>query len=363
MKLRSLNPLLLANLTAVPYPSHQYGFKNLSRPEACQQILDKLNLAQKYPNSKGKLDVIDVFSGYGLFSTMLNYELKPRNHIIVDNTKDNQDVWEKRITHLEAETGNVENFRYFNMDGHAWETFSTLLDQMKVITPSFQPRSQIHDELLIVGNMTSNKVGESLFAQWLQCCAYENWLQKYGRVRMLLLVREATTMKFMSGPSFMKRNRSALKRDVYTDTKLVAISDAQVDSTGVAGDAFDPNVLVKDQPVILPTNAIAPSGGDLSFVEVLPRRDLQNLDVNALDYLTQILMYRSLNTVAEGLSAIAPGAAEDLAPKLPQEILSKSVRQLTREDVIKIHDVYNNWAFKPSFEETFNFFAEDTRSF
>ncbi|KAM9889807.1 hypothetical protein OXX79_011878 [Metschnikowia pulcherrima] len=363
MKLRSLNPVLKANFNAVPRSNHQYGFKNLSRADVCQQVLDHVNLPQKYPHSKGNLDIVDIFAGYGLLSTMINYELKPRNHIIIDDTRDNKSVWENRISFLEAETGNRENFKYFNLNGYAWETYDTIIEKMKTISPSTQPRSQIHDELLIVGNLTSNKIGESLFAQWLQCCACGNWLQRYGRVRMLLLVREQTSSKFLAGPYFMKRNRSALKRDVYTDSKLVAITDAQLDSTALPGDSFDPNVLMKDQPLILSSNAVSPQGGDLSIVEVVPRSDTDKLDVHAMDYLAQVLMYRSLNTVPEGLAAIAPGAAEDLAPKLPPDLLQKFARQLTREDMIQIHDVYNNWAFKPSFEETISFFAEDTRSF
>ncbi|GEQ67139.1 hypothetical protein JCM33374_g802 [Metschnikowia sp. JCM 33374] len=361
MQLRSFNPVLKANFKAVPKSAYQYGLKNINKEDACQQILDHVKLPQKYPNSQGKLDIIDIFSGYGMLSTMINYELKPRNHIIIDNTKDNRNVWEKRISFLEAETGNRENFKYFNLDGFAWETYDKIINEEKALAPLVQPRSQIHDELLIVGNLTSNKSGESLFSQWIQCCACGNWLQKYGRVRMLLLVREATTMKFLAGPGFGKRNRSALKRDVYTDTKLIGISDAQVDSVAIPGEMFDPNILVKDQPIIIPTTSIVPHGGDLSIVEVLPRGDLGSLDVNAVDYLAQILMYRSLNTVKEGLAAIAPGAAEDLGPKLPREVLSKMARQLSREDLIKIHDVYNSWAFKPSYEETISFFAEDSR--
>lgn len=363
MKLRSFNPVLSANFKSIPRSSHQYGFKNIIKEQACQLVLDHLKLPQKYPSSKGNLDIIDVFSGYGMLSTMINYELQPRNHIIIDDTKDNKQVWEKRISFLEKNTGNKEKFQYFHMDGHAWETYDTLINKSKVLTPSIQPKTQIHDELLIVANLTSNKMGESLFAQWIQCCACGNWLQKYGRVRMLLLLREATTMKFLAGPGFSKRNRTALKRDVYTDSKLIAISDAQLESGGVPGDVFDPNLLVKDQPIILPTTSVSPHGGDLSIVEVLPRGDLAGLDINAMDYLAQILMYRSLNAVEEGLAAIAPGAAEDLGPKLPKEILLKLSRQLTREDAIKIHDAYNNWAFKPSYEETMNFFADETRLF
>lgn len=362
MSARSLNPALIPHLKAIARSSHQYGFKNISNPAACQLVLDRLNLKEKYPTSEGKLTILDVFSGYGLFSTMLNYELKPKNHIIINNTRENHTVWTSRLAYLEKATGNAENFRYYNLDGHAWQTYDHIFKGPDAIKVETQDHLKVHDLLLIVANISSAKFGESLFAQWIMCSAYHNWVQRYGRVRMVLLVRESTTAKFLSGPNYMKRNRASLKRDLFTDTKLVAISDTQTDSLKGVGEIFDPNLLVRDQPLILPGPAVLPLGGDLSVVEVVPK-DLPGLDVNALEYLTQVFMYKASNTVKESFLVLAPGADEDLSSLLPDEILKKTARQLTREDLLLIYAVYNNWAFKPSYEETINFFTEESRIF
>lgn len=358
MSLRSINPRLLPHFQAISRPNHQYGLKQLYDAEACQQVVDALDLKAKYPNSAGNLDIVDVFSGYGLFSTMVNHELKPRNHIVIEDTKDNVAIWQSRLQFLQKNTANVENFQFHELNGHAWETYDRLFKQMKVVAPAVQPRTQVHDELLILGNLTSNKFGESLFAQWIRCCADRNWLQKYGRVRMVLLVREATTQKFLSGPNFPKRNRLALKRDIYTDSRLVAVSDTP-DSHTVCGDGYDPNLLVRDQPLVLP---MAVRGGDMTVVEVVPK-DLGSMVVSDVDYLAQVLMYKSTNSVRDGLTILAPGAKDDLEPKLPDYILNKTARQLSADDVAQIYTAYRNWAFRPSFEETLNFFTEETRTF
>lgn len=362
MKLRSLNPNLAAHFKTVPKSSHQYGLKNIYSPETCQKIIDAAGLAEKYPNSQGRLNIVDVFAGYGLLSSMLNWELKPKNHIVIENTKDNAAIWRNRVDYLQKTTGNQENFRFHNMDGHAWETYDTLMKQMKVIEPPVQSRDSIHDEFLIVANLTSSKYGESLFAQWIKCCADCNWLQKYGRVRMLLLVRESTTLKFLAGPNCPKRNRAALKRDVYTDSKLIAVSDTQPDAIGTAGEQFDPNLLIKDQPIILPSSSILPIGGDLSVVEVVPK-NLHDLEVSEIDHLAQVLMYKASYTVKEALVALAPGADEDLGNKLPSHILAKTARQLSAEDLLTIYEVYHSWPFKPTYEETLSFLTEETRTF
>lgn len=359
---RSMNPRLVPHFKAIPRSSHQYGFKNIVSGVACQNILDRLQLQQKYPNSPGKLTIVDAFSGYGLFLSMLNYELKPKNHIIIDGTKENTEVWDSRLSYLERATGNAENFKYYSLDGHAWETYDHIFKKERAADLHVQSRENVHDELLIVANISSSKFGESLFAQWVMCCAYQNWLQRYGRVRMILFVRESTAAKFLAGPNFAKRNRAALKRDLFTDINLIAVSDTQSDSIGTAGDGYDPNLLVRDQPLVLPSSAILPTGGDLAVVEVVPKF-LPSLDVNALEYLTQVFMYKASNTVRESFNTLAPGAEEDLGSQLPNEILNKTARQLSTQDLLEIYKVYNNWAFKPSYEDTINFFTEETRNF
>lgn len=360
--LRSLNPKLIPHFEALPRSTHQYGFKNIVSADACQDIIDRLHLREKYPNSAGKLNIVDIFSGYGLLSSMINYELRPKSHIIIDSTNENQKIWSSRMNYLEKTTGNIENFNYYNFDGHAWETYDQIFKKDKAVDLKVQPRENVNDELLIVANISSGKFGESLFAQWIMCCAYQNWLQRFGRVRMILLVRETTTVKFLAGPNFSKRNRAALKRDMFTDANLIAVSDTQIDSAGMAGDSYDPNLLIKDQPLILPGSAVLPTGGDLSVVEVVPKL-LPNLDVNAMEYLTQVFMYKATNTIRESFNILAPGAQEDLGSQLPPEILNKTARQLSRDDLNAIYTVYNNWAFKPSYEDTLSIFAEETRNF
>lgn len=363
MKLRSWNPRLLEHFAQLPKKSHFYNFKAICDPYACQQVIDRMDLKKKYPNSKGNLDIVDVFSGSGLFSSMLNYELKPRNHVILEKEKNHVKAWQSRMEFLLGHGNNEENFRFFNLDGYNWDSYKKLIEDHKAIIPLKQDRSKIHDQLLIVANLTSASNGESLLAQWIQCCAHRNWLQKYGRVRMLFFIRNATSQKFLSSATFLKRNRAALKRDIYTESHLLAVSDSSDPKELSPGEGFDPQLLFDDQPLLLHKAAVAPTSGDLSVVEIVPRTDLQNLDVHEVDFLCQVLMYKSHLTTLETLSIVAPGAAEDLGGKIREEILQKKPRNLTREEFLEIYHVYHSWAFKPSYEDTIDIFMEDQRSF
>lgn len=361
--LRSLNPALAPLIAKTGPPTHQYGFRNVVRPQLCQDLIDKLDLKSKYPNSANNLDIIDVFPGYGLFSTMVNFELNPRKHVLMDTNKQYVSMWRNRIDHLRERTGNSENFVLYEKDGYTWETYNDLIEKDKIIQPETRPSSQIHDELLIIGNLTPLKFGEALFAQWLMCCAYGNWMQKYGRVRMLCFATDHTAAKFCAQEKFTKRNKSGIKRDTFTETSVIAVTELK-ELLEPDGFGFDPTVLIKDQPVILPIKAVLPEGNPVSLLEVNPR-DLSKLDIDVdlYEYLLKILMFRSSSLVIESLSHLAPGAEIDLPPKIPNEILQKSTKELSVEEILTVYNVFNNWAFKPSFEEMVSINDVESRRF
>lgn len=362
MLLRSFNPALKTHFRKTARPQFLYGFRNVINADACQSILDKLQLKDKYPNSEGRVDVIDVFSGHGLLSTMINYELKPRNHLLIEHYREHVKTWEDRIKYLKSHTQNSENFMLAPQDGHSWSTYDDLFLEKKIFEPEFQPRSKVHDQLLVVANLTSAKMGESLFAQWLMCIAHKNWLQKYGRVRMVVLAPETVVQKFFAGPYFIKRNRTSAKRGMFSDSKLIAIAQPDEHGPHSAGDGYDPRLVIKDQPVLLPSSSITPVGNELAVVEVIPK-ELDEVDVNEIDHLTQSMLFRMTNNIANAFKILAPGAEDDLVPKIPKETLHKKFKQLTDEEIWQLYNIYHKWEFKPRYEDTISVFLDDSRHF
>lgn len=362
MKLRSWNPRLLQHFNSLPKFKSVYNYKYLSDAETVQKLIDRMDLRSKYPHSEGNLDIVDIFPGTGLFSSMVNYELKPKNHVVLEKERDNVSIWKSRLKLLE-ENGNKENFRFCNMDGYDWETYTSIIKDQKIISPVVQDRSKVHDELLILANLTAPSSGEPVLAQWIQCCAYQNWLQKYGRVRMFIFVRHASSLKFLASSTFLKRNRAALKRDIYTESSLLALSDIVEENQASPGEGFDPSLLFEQQPLVFHNGAVAPTPGDLSMIEIVPRKELDDLNIFDVDYLCQSLMYKSHMTIKECLSMVAPGASEALSDKIPPEILRKKPRQLSREEFLQIYKVYTVWPFRATFEDTVDILMEDTRSF
>lgn len=326
------------------------------QPVILQKIIDKLDLKSKYPESSS-MDIIDIFPGYGIFSSMINYELKPKHHLLIEGNKDSAAMWKERISHLENKSFNSEHFEVVNKSGYSWTTYDDLTKE-KIINPTFQSFDKPHDQLLIVGNLTSN-FGESLFTQWVMCSYYRNWLHKYGKVRMLVLIPQESASKFITMSGYSKRNKSACKLEILTNTKLIAITEHK-DRSKPQGASYDPRVLIRDQPLILPNSSVIPSGGQVALVEVVPK-NIPELDMALLEYIIQLFMYKSTMPVDYMLEYISPGAREQLGPKLPAHLRTKQVKLLTGEDYLEIYNVFNAWPFKPTLQETMGITLEDTR--
>lgn len=341
-KARAFNPHLAEMfLNKIPY---YYSRAHMADPEACQKILDKLDLKSKYDGSK--LDIVDVNPGYGLFSTMLNYELKPRNHILIENKERCVTSLSSIINKLVEETGHNSNFTLYKKDSFIWETYNDLIDKDKLIQPQIKSFDTPHDELLILANWTGNKE-ESVLAQWIKCCGHRNWLMKYGKVRMVIFAPSVSAMKFLGEPGFKKRRRTGLKRALYTDSRLIGV----VNSEKAPGLGYDARVLVRDQPVLLEPSS-AHRDEDYSVIEISPGKYTASQIENIEHFLLAI--YLTNKKLVDILPTLAPGAMY-MAKDLPEEMLQKSSYEFTCEDIIKLSKAYENWPFKPSVADLYDF--------
>ncbi|CAI5756845.1 unnamed protein product [Candida verbasci] len=343
LTLRSINP----NIPVEFYKDKQTVGKDRAHvddPESIQKIIDKLDIKLKYGSN---LTIIDTNPGRGIWSTMLNYELKPKNHLLLEPSKINQKMWKKL---LESINSNEENFNLLSSDyaPYSWKSYKLIEEQYNFNKLGFEKEN---DELLVLGNWTGAQ-DEPTIAQWIGCLGARNWLIKYGRVRILMFMPSKTAGKFLSEPNFHRRNRTSMKRELFTKSRLIAIGD---DTTGSAtnkdyiAEGFDPEVMVRDQPILIPGKGIL-KNRSISLVEFIPGDytidDIQLIDNNILS-----LLYLSNATLGETIPKIGPGA-EYLLTKLPQHILEKDRHQFSAEDLIKFTKAVEEWPFRPSLEDT-----------
>lgn len=345
--LRSVNPALGISSKLSKYGGRRF----IVDPEACQSIINKLNLREKYPNNKN-LTILDVFTGEGSLSSMINYELKPKKHYIIEKFAASIKYWKERIELLENKTNNVENFELIERDGHNWQLYDDLITQGK-ISNEIKSRDSIHSEILLLANLTIDRSGESLCAQWIMCCGHRNWLQRFGRVRMILLVQQDTAAKFLSGPKFFRRNKSAVKFDLLTDSKFVAISPS--DSTI---DRYDPNVIFKDQPVLVDPSSTRPVKSELCLIEVEPNNETAKM-IDECEPLLRALFIGKSKPLRATIHYVAFGANEYFLKVLPDYILDKAPTAMLNEDWHIVFEAWDNWAFKPEYADKFDMVEEN----
>ncbi|RLV95744.1 Mitochondrial transcription factor 1 [Spathaspora sp. JA1] len=340
---RSFNPAF-KNLLIKKSSRTKTISNELFDPKPAQQIVNNMNLWKLYPDGS-KLDIIDCNPGGGLFSTMLNYELRPRAHILLEKRPYFVEVWrDYYLDTLKFKTGNKENFILYPKDPHTWTTFTDLIEVDKIIQPVKKPYDQVHDELLVVANWGLPQF-EAVVAQWIRCCGDRNWLQKYGKVRVICTAESNTLLKFLSDPGFKKRNRTSLKRDLYTESKLLAILSHPAH---MAGRTYDPRVLCRDQPVAAYDKAIH-KNRELGIFEFMPS-GLTSDAISDIEFLLSPLYHLVSTPLKYTLPKLAPGA-EYMEQYLPAELLHKSAREFTTEDILAFAHAYDKWPFKPEIED------------
>lgn len=337
--LRSLNPALKSFAEATP--RYAYGGIHIKSPEACQRIIDRLDLRDKYNSSK--LDILDIYPGYGQFSTMLNYELKPRNHVIFEPRKDLTTYWENRLAHLKDTTGNAENFKMSNLNPYFWSTYANIYRNDVIPPTTVKSYDKMHDELLVVANWTG-RGEESIIAQWMHCCGNRNWLAQYGKVRLVVFCLPESAQKFTAMPGNKKRKRSSLIRELYTEMNLVGIEQSDFQT----GEGYDPRTLVKDQPVVISKSETL-RDKDIAVIEMSTGKYTSNQISNIMHLLSQ--MFHNSHPIRDSLPRFGPGG-EYLEKLIPAEILDKGGFHLTAEDVLEISAAYEKWPFKPPIEDT-----------
>lgn len=326
------------------------GSTQINNLDVIKKILNKLNLKKTYSKLE-TVEIIDIFPNPGLFQSMINYELKPKKHVLIDNDKANSEIWQNYINYLKQKTKNKENFDFYLGDGYKWETYDRLINNSKIINPKFQSRNKIHDELLILANISLKKHGEYLFAQWINCIAYRNWLHKYGRVKMLCFVHENIAKKFMTGSCNLKRNKASMKKDIYTNSRIICITESNPYSYKT-GTGYDPNIIFRDQPIVLKKKDLS-SNKNISLIEIDPK-NISNDNIEMKDYIMQCLFFKPLKSVFESMGLFGNNCVIDLAPKIPKKILNKTVKDLLIDEWNIIFNVFYNWRFKPSLYEIYD---------
>lgn len=287
-----------------------YGSRYETNPVILSEILNKLDLKSKYQINE--LQILDIYSGPSIQSLLLNDLLKPKTQVLLDDRKKFVELYnELYLDH--------PSIRLCDKNPYKWETFLEMVETDKLLTPEYQARDHIHDKFLITANLT-NKKGEQLFVQYLQCIANQNWLQRFGLVRMLMWIPQQTAKKLFAPFATKDRNRITVLSEAVTDTKLIATSSQTADT-------FTKECLDKFDPILLPKTSA--HNEQLALVEVNPKN--HDLDLDYWDYVTQKLMILKSKPICESIEILGHGAGDWFLPRLDSKLAFRN--ETTRYDL------------------------------
>ncbi|PRT56422.1 Mitochondrial transcription factor 1 [Wickerhamiella sorbophila] len=309
--------------------------KNFANYDLATQAIRKLGYPDFYKNAT----IVDAYSGAGVFSAALHNELNPSTHIILEPLKG----YYKFLKILERPNVFVED-----LDPFRWGSFGTLREQGK-LAPEEQPYSQVHNKLLFVANL-SHPQGEQLTAQYLNCISNRSWLEKYGRVRLLLWMRAKVAEKLVANAGELGRHRMAVQRDSCCDVRVVFHEPfSSKANSGAQG-----------YPALLKTplceydykrDVKAQSHSPLSLIELTPKeQEVENLD--EFEYVNKMLFISRSTPLRASLNTLGPGGSDDLAEPL-KDLLDKVPTDLTIPELERIVKAFVNWPFRPDFLHNF----------
>ncbi|KAG5370376.1 Mitochondrial transcription factor 1 [Yarrowia sp. C11] len=169
---------------------HNRARQGFADVPALEKMLKKSGLQDFYSKSKN-LTIVDAYAGYGWFSTALYNSLQPKKMFLMDPTQYSR----APLTGLQEQAPKVITQSSF--DPFQWRSFYPVYESIpkKYNKPD---RSEVSRDFLFVANLCYIR-GESLLYQYIMCILHQNWLQRYGRVRMLIWMSATCAEKLTHG--------------------------------------------------------------------------------------------------------------------------------------------------------------------
>lgn len=243
------------------------------------------------------------------------------------------------ITHIKNYISTLpqgHTFQHIPSNPYNWKSYLKITEDEPILQPGFETRDHIHSKLLLTGTIND----EGLLMQWFACLGNQNWMQRFGSVRMLMWVPEASAIKLLADPGLVTRGKCSIVRETFSDTKILAVADTKRLLK------FPQSRLEKDSPLLYQESDVSGPKNPLALLEINPK-DHEVQDMLSWDYVTKNLMILKRKPLSDSIRNLGPAADVFFLEHLPRDMLEKSVNKLTAEEFIEITRVFDLWPFKP----------------
>ncbi|KAJ7462266.1 S-adenosyl-L-methionine-dependent methyltransferase [Mycena galericulata] len=299
--------------------------------------------------SQGKT-IIEIFPGPGqLTRALLALPRKRIDKIIV---LENADMYLKYLKPLEAVD---DRLTVVPISGELWVSYQTLeemqlLDHVRTI-----PWDQgVHPQLHFVSHLWSNVAGEQFISQLFRSMPDQQWLFKYGRVPMSVLLSEYIWKRILGNPMSVRCKLSMIAAAVASSREAVSYPALQpyADHFHPTPSATSLALRAKEKKAARPLMTGKP-GNPFVAVNFTPLEHqvirpgllekwdycLRHLFVNRATPIKNALPYLAPNAQSL-LTKLTAGKQHHINPKTP-------VREMTLQDWSLLVKAFDEWPFAP----------------
>ncbi|KDQ57599.1 hypothetical protein JAAARDRAFT_35290 [Jaapia argillacea MUCL 33604] len=303
---------------------------------------DKMEPSHK-SNGLGKV-VIEAFPGPGQLTRALMKlpESRMRKLIVLEDYP----PYLEYLRPLEAVDPRV---KVIPMSGFGWDTYRLLHDEghLEGIAQDY-PWDEVHPDLHFISHIPQSILGEQLVAQFFRCMPERQWLFRYGRVPMSLIMSEFMWTRLSSGPKDLQRCKVTIMAEASATSALSLPCSTLLPHN----DHWHPDVVRLNES----KSESKRLGTPLAAVNILPLKD-QVITAGMLDkwdFVLRRLFVLKSTPLKTAINSLAPGAKSLLATLTDESLPANErvdirlpVKKLSVKDWALILRAFDNWPFAP----------------
>ncbi|KAJ7783157.1 S-adenosyl-L-methionine-dependent methyltransferase [Mycena metata] len=297
------------------------------------------------PETSRDKTVIEIFPGPGqLTRALLNL---PRSRIKKLIVLEHADVFLKYLKPLEAIDDRIT---VLPLSGENWASYVTLQDMKLLDDVPIIPWDQgVHPQLHFISHLSTNVSGEQFCSQLFRNIPDQQWLFKYGRVPMSLLMSEYIWKRIRGDDLKLRCKLSMIAAAVSSFDHAVPYPALQPYASHFHPVPSLAKLAEREQEKQMQTSK---PGNPFVAINVTPLEQqwIRPGQLHKWDYCLRHLYVNRAKPIKAALPFLAPGAQtllktiangeQQLNPKTP-------VRELTLKDWSLLVNTFSEWPFAP----------------
>ncbi|KAJ6593879.1 S-adenosyl-L-methionine-dependent methyltransferase [Mycena capillaripes] len=296
--------------------------------------------------------IVEIFPGPGQLTRALL--ALPRSRIKKLIVLEHADMYLKYLKPLEAVDSRIQ---VVQLSGELWASYQTLQNMNLLDDVSTIPWDQgVHPQLHFISHLSSSVAGEQFISQLFRSMPDQQWLFKYGRVPMSILLSEYIWKRVLGDSLIVRCKLSMIAAAVASFEEAVPHSALQPYAEHFHPIPL-PMTLTREKGKQESRSLMARKAGT-PFVAVnftpLEHQAIRPGQLIKWDYCLRHLYVNRATPIKDALSYLAPNAQSLLkgltAPNLGWEhrINPKTpVREMTINDWVLLVKAFDEWRFAP----------------